>query len=91
MVIIMRIFDLRQKEVINQADCKVLGCVVDVEIDINTGCVLAIIIPGPPKLCGLFCRDTEFVIPFKCIRQIGDDIILVQVREEDVLRKIVII
>ena len=29
----MRVCELRQKEVINARDCKVLGCVADVEID----------------------------------------------------------
>lgn len=83
----MRICELREKEVINQCDCKRLGFVGDIEFDICTGCVTAIIVPGEPKLCGLFGRDTEFVIPFKCVVQIGGEIILVKVKEEDVLKK----
>ncbi|MBQ3583916.1 MAG: YlmC/YmxH family sporulation protein [Lachnospiraceae bacterium] len=83
----MRICELREKEVINQCDCKRLGFVGDIEFDICTGCVTAIIVPGEPKLCGLFGRDTEFVIPFKCVVQIGEEIILVKVKEEDVLKK----
>lgn len=83
----MRICDLREMEVINQCDCKRLGFVADVEIDICTGCVVAIIVPGAPKLCGLFGRDTEYIIPFKCIVQIGEEIILVNIKEEDVLKK----
>ena len=57
------------------------------EIDFKNGCILAIIVPGIPKLCGLFGRDTEYVIPFKCIKQVGDEIILVLVKEEDVIKK----
>jgi YlmC/YmxH family sporulation protein len=83
----MRLCDLREKEVINQCDCKRLGFVADVEIDIVTGCVVAIIVPGTPKFCGLFGRDTEYVIPFKCVKQVGEEIILVQIREEDVIKK----
>ncbi len=83
----MRICDLQQKEVINQCDCKRLGFVDDVEIDICKGCIVALIVPGEPKLCGLFGRDTEYIIPYECVVQIGKEIILVKVKEEDVLKK----
>lgn len=84
----MRICELREKEVINQCDCKRLGFVCDLEFDICTGCIEALIVPGEPRLCGLFGRDTEYVIPFSCVCQIGDEIILVKVRIEDVIRKV---
>lgn len=83
----MRVYDLRQKEVINEADCKVLGCVADVEFDAVSGCILALIIPGPGKLCGILGREMEYVIPFKSVRRIGEDIILVCVKIEEVYVK----
>ena len=83
----MRICDLREKEVINQCDCKRLGFVCDIEFDACTGCIESLIIPGEPKICGLFGRDTEFIIPFKCVVQIGEEIILVKVKVDEVLRK----
>lgn len=83
----MRVCELRQKEVINAKDCKVLGCVADVELDMASGRVLALIIPGPGKLCGIFGRDMEYVIPFSCICQIGEEIILVDVKLEEVFLK----
>ena len=49
----MRIYELRQKEVINQRDCKRLGHVADVDIDICTGCIINIIVPGRGRVCGL--------------------------------------
>ncbi|MDO5519495.1 MAG: YlmC/YmxH family sporulation protein [bacterium] len=83
----MRIYDLRQKEVINACNCERLGFVGDVEIDIETGCILKIIVPGPCKVWGILGRDTEYVIDWASIRQIGPDIILVDVNLEDVLTK----
>ena len=83
----MRIYDLKQKEVINECDCKRLGFVSDIIFDVCSGCSEAIIVPGAPKLCGLFGRDSEYIIPYKCICQIGDDIILVKVDAEEVLKK----
>ena len=69
----MRIEELKQKEVINTCNCKILGCADDIEFD---------------KWCGLVCSDFEYVIPFKCIVQVGPDIILVKVDEKEVRNKI---
>ncbi|GLC81042.1 PRC-barrel domain-containing protein [Lacrimispora brassicae] len=75
----MRICDLRQKEVINICDCRRLGYVGDVDFDMETGCLIAIIVPGPGCFCGFLVREKEYVIPFCDIRQVGPDIILVNV------------
>lgn len=83
----MRLFELKQKEVINICTCTVLGCVSDMEIDPCTGQILALIIPGPGKLCSFLGRDTEYIIPWKCISQIGTDIILVKINEEECKKK----
>lgn len=83
----MRVSELRQKEVINTCNCERLGCISDLIIDCDTGQILFIIIPGPCKICGILGRDSEYVIPFSCICQIGEDIILVKVEIEEVLKK----
>lgn len=84
----MRVFELKQKEVINACSCKSLGCPVDVEFDPCTGQIIQLIIPGPGKFCSFFGRDSEFCIPWKCIRQIGEDIILVEIDEDHCLKKL---
>lgn len=75
----MRISDLKQKEVINICDCRRLGFVGDVDFDMDTGCLLAIIVPGPGCFCGFLAREKEYIIPYCDIRQVGPDIILVNV------------
>lgn len=80
----MRISELKQKEVINAEDCKRLGFVGDVDFDMCTGCIVAIIVPGPGCFWGFLGREKEFVIPFCDICQVGDDIILVKVKCKDV-------
>ena len=82
----MRFCDLRQKEVINQCGCKRLGFVSDLDFDPCTGKINSIIVPGVPKVCGLFGRDTEYIIPFSCVCQIGDEIVLVQANEKDIIK-----
>ncbi|MBE5938411.1 MAG: YlmC/YmxH family sporulation protein [Lachnospiraceae bacterium] len=83
----MRLADLRLKEVINSCNCKRLGFATDILFDVCTGTIAAIIVPGPGKFCQIFGRDMEYVIPYKCIKQIGDDIILVEINDDEVLRK----
>lgn len=83
----MRIYDLRQKEVINSCNCKRLGFVGDVDFDIDCGCIKAIIVPGPAQCCGLFGRNSEYIIPFDKICRIGPDIILVDINEQKSLVK----
>ncbi len=83
----MRLYDLKEKEVINMCDCRRLGFVSDVVFEFPSGCIVAFIVPGPGHICGIFGRDTEYVIPFSCVRQIGSDIILVDVKVEEILQK----
>ena len=71
----MRICELKEKEVINVCSGRRLGCIADVEINICTGEIEAIVIPGPGKICGFFGTDCEYVIPFSCIKKIGPDIV----------------
>ncbi len=83
----MRLYDLKEKEVINVCDCRRLGFVSDVVFVFPSGHIAAFIVPGPGHICGIFGRDTEYVIPFSCVRQIGGDIILVDVKVEEILQK----
>lgn len=83
----MRLCELRQKEVINVCTCSSLGCVMDVEMDIKSGCIAALIVPGPGRFPSFWGSEHELIIPWKCICQIGEDIILVEIREEDCHRK----
>lgn len=83
----MRILECKNKEVINIHDCKRLGYVSDIEFCPKTGNIEAFIIPGPPKFLGCLGREQEFVIPFSNVKQIGEDIILVEVETEEVMEK----
>ncbi len=75
--------ELRCKEVICVADGRRLGFVCDVQVEVPDGCVRAIIVPGPCRIFGLFGRRDDFVIPWNCIRRIGPDIILVEIKPDD--------
>lgn len=71
-------YTLREKEVVNVCDGRRFGYVCDMEIDPVCGAVCSLIVPGEFKCLGL-SRGSDYVIPWSCIEQIGDDIILVRV------------
>ena len=77
----MRLCELRQKEVINVCSCASLGCVIDVDIDPKSGQVLALIVPGPGRFSSWVGRVHECRIPWSCICQIGEEIILVELED----------
>lgn len=79
----MRICELKTKEVINIKNCHRLGFVGDVDFDMKTGCIIALIVPGPGSFCGFLCREKEYIIPFCRICQVGEDIILVDYEEKE--------
>ncbi len=84
----IRLCELKEKEVINICNCKKLGCIVDLVLNVCDGCVQAIIVPGPGRVCGFLGTDSEYVIPWRCIKKIGPDIVLVEICEEKFLQKI---
>ncbi len=71
--------DFRNKEVINIRDCKCLGRVTNLEFDECSGCIRKIYINECGRLVHLFRCEGELIISFKDIRQIGPDIILVDI------------
>ena len=78
----MSLCELEDKVVINACDCKKLGYIADLIIDECKGCIEAIVVPKAGKLCGLFGDGAEYIIPFRCIKKIGPDIILVEICDE---------
>ena len=78
-----RITDLHCKEVVCVGDGRRLGFVSDVQVEVPDGCLRAIVVPGPCRIWGLLGRREEYVIPWNCIRRIGPDIILVEIKPED--------
>ena len=82
----MRLCELQDKEVINACDCKKLGYIADLIIDECNGCIEAFIIPKTGKFCNFFGDSGEYIIPYKCIKKIGPDIILVEIHEDEARR-----
>lgn len=75
----VKISDLRMREVVNINDGRRLGPIKDIDIDLDDGRISAIILPYPgARFVGLFSKENEIVIPWDKIIRIGVDVILVE-------------
>ena len=79
-----RVAELRCKEIINVSDGSRYGYVGDVEVDLESGKVRALVVPGRLRLFGLLGREADRVFPWESVRRFGEDIILVEAGEERV-------
>lgn len=73
-----RITSLRGREIIDIRSGSRYGYVGDLEIDLETGRVRSLVIPGRLRLFGLLGREKEKVFLWENVRKFGDDIILVE-------------
>lgn len=74
---------LQCKEVICINDGRRLGFVTDVHIEVPEGNVVAIQVPGPCRFFGIAGRHDDFLIPWHCIKRIGPDIVLVDIKPDE--------
>ncbi len=75
----VKISDLRTREVVNILDGKKLGNIVDIDLDLEKGKVLAFILPGKIRGWSFFSKREEVIVPWDKIVRIGRDVILVEV------------
>ncbi|TDA65731.1 MAG: YlmC/YmxH family sporulation protein [Clostridia bacterium] len=73
----MRIADLKARDVVNVSDGRRLGLIKDVDLDLEDGRIKAIILPGNQRLLGLLGRNEDVVVPWDQVRKLGVDVILV--------------
>lgn len=75
----VKISDLRAREVVNVLDGKKLGNIIDIDLDMERGKVLAFVLPGRLRGWSIFSRREEIIVPWDKIVRIGRDVILVEV------------
>ena len=73
-----RVSELRYKEIINVSDGSRYGWVGDVEVDLDSGQVRALVVSGRLRLFGLLGREEDRVFPWEAVRRFGADTILVE-------------
>ena len=74
----MTFSELRKKDVICIGDGKLLGRICDLEIDVSSGQLRAVIVPGGVGISCFFHGDRGLLsIPWTQVACVGDDVILV--------------
>jgi YlmC/YmxH family sporulation protein len=81
----VRISEFQIKDVVNVSDGKRLGNIGDIEINLTTGKIESVVITGNGKVLGFFGKDDEIVIPWKNIIKIGQDVILVRHKVDNLI------
>jgi YlmC/YmxH family sporulation protein len=80
----VKISDFQIKDVVNVSDGKKLGNIGDIDINLTTGKIDAVVVSGAGKVLGFFGKDEDIIIPWKNILKIGEDVILVRYKDQDV-------
>ena len=75
--------ELHRKEVICVCDGRRLGFIADACVEIPTGNIVSILVPGPCRFFGLLGRKDDYIIPWSRIVRMGPDIVLVDVKPEE--------
>jgi YlmC/YmxH family sporulation protein len=75
---VIKISELRLHDVINVNDGKRLGMIKDIDIDLDTGRVKSVILPGNSHILNFLAKNEEVVVPWENIVKIGVDVILVE-------------
>jgi YlmC/YmxH family sporulation protein len=74
----VKVSDLRNRDVINVVDGKRLGVICDLDLDLENGRINAIIVPGTSRFFSFFASGQDYIIPWDNIIKIGVDTILVE-------------
>ena len=77
--ILLKISDLRMREVVNIVDGKRLGEIKDIEFDLEQGKIKSIILLGTTSILSFFGRNEDIIVPWDRIRKLGTDVILVEI------------
>lgn len=72
--------ELKCKDVINLRNCQKIGRVSDLEFDECSGQICKLFVPNGNKFLNFLCCEPDYCIPYKDIKQIGPDIILVDIK-----------
>lgn len=78
----LKLSDIKDKEVINLFNGERLGYIYDFEIDLEKGSLIGIILPGEGKVMSFFTKTNDILINWNKIIKIGTDTILVNLRDE---------
>jgi YlmC/YmxH family sporulation protein len=84
--LIIKISDLRDREIVNILDGRRLGPIKDIVLDLEKGKINALVLPSLTggRIFGIFGRSDDLVVPWERISRIGVDVVLVEAQGQHV-------
>ena len=75
----MRLSDLQRKDIVNINDGRIIGRVIDADINEKDGTIMSLIIEKNKYLKNIFSSESEVTIRFEQIKKLGSDVILIEI------------
>ncbi len=81
----LKISEIRSREVINIYDGRRLGLVRDLDLDLEEGRIKALVVGGQSlnRMANFLGREEELIIPWANVACMGIDVILVDLRHRE--------
>ena len=75
----IKVSELRAREIINVVDGRRLGIIKDIDIDVARGKINTLILSVSGRMSGFWSREEEVIVAWQHVLKIGIDVILVEV------------
>ena len=73
----MRISELQRKDIVNVNDGRIIGRIIDAEINEEDGSLKNLVLEKSKYIKGLFSTENDITIKYEQIKKLGNDVILV--------------
>lgn len=74
----MRLSELQRKDIVNVNDGRIMGRIIDAEINDKDGSLESLIIEKSKYIRSMFSSDSDITIKFEQIKKLGSDVILIE-------------
>ena len=74
----VRLSELQRKDIVNINDGRIIGRIIDAEINEKDGSLESLIIEKSKYIRSLFTTENDLKIKFEQIKKLGSDVILVE-------------
>lgn len=73
----MRLSDLQRKDIINVNDGRIIGRIIDAEINDKDGTLESLVLEKSKYIRSLFSSENDITIKYTQIKKLGSDVILI--------------
>ena len=73
----MRLSDLQRKDIINVNDGRIIGRIIDAEINDKDGTLESLVLEKSKYIRSLFSSENDIKIKYTQIKKLGSDVILI--------------